>query len=248
MLEFDEISITLWEVPIHEAHKLYDLQDVCDRGTFDLFLGVRGMADIMNILSIKNLEPRGSLKQFAAEEVARQAKFVSGSKVREAIRFNEAVRQEMIEQRRQELGRWHAEKVRWDELKEFERGLDRANPANLGREGGALRMKSQANLAGLEEPDMGMRSPLASFRFWDETELPHYTDDFIYFVCQRLNISQADDVVSMGLDLTRQHFAELLAMKLDLPTTATNTLLHQLWRDYVRQQPRRSSRLAGHRR
>lgn len=203
------------------------------------------MADIMNILKIKNLEPRGSLKQFAAEEVARQARFASGSKVREALRFNEAVRQEMIEQRRQELGRWHAEKVRWNQLKQFERALDRANPAHLGSEGQALRRKSQANLAGLEQPDMGMRSPLARFRFYNETELPHYTDEFIYFVCQRLDISQADDVLSMGLDATRQHFAELLALKLNLPITATNTLLHQLWRDYVRQQPRRSSRLAG---
>lgn len=204
------------------------------------------MADIMNILKVRDLEAPGSLKQLAAEEVARQARFSSGSKVREALRFNETVRQAMIEQRRQEIARWHADKVRWDRLKDFEKALDRANPAHLGHQAAALRMKSQANLAGLEQPDLSMRSPLASFRFYDESELPHLTDDFIYFVCQRLDISQADDVVSMGLEVTRQHFGELLAMKLDLPTTAANTLLRQLWRDYVRQQPRRSSRLAGY--
>lgn len=202
------------------------------------------MTDIMEILRMRDIEPPGTLKHLAAQEVARQSRFRSD--VREALRFNESVRQPMIEQRRQEIGRWRAGKERWNQLNEFRRALDRADPAHLGQEAAAHRARSNANLAGLEAPDLGMRSPLASFKFYDEGTVPVYTDDFVHFVCQRLDISQADDVVSMGLHTTKQHFPELLGMKLDLPTTAASTLLRQLWRDYMQERPRRSRRLAGY--
>lgn len=202
------------------------------------------MTDIMEILRMRDIEPPGTLKHLAAQEVARQSRFRTN--IREALRFDESVRQPMIEQRRQEIGRWHTEKVRWNQLKQFRRALDQADPAHLGQEAAALRAKSNANLAGLEAPDLGMRSPLASFKFYDEGTVPVYTDDFVHFVCQRLDISQADDVVSMGLHMTKLHFPELLGMTLNLPTTAASTLLRQLWRDYMQEQPRRSRRLAGY--
>lgn len=200
---------------------------------------------VLNALALRNLEPPGSLQQLAAEQVAKEASSYSGAGLREALRFNESVRQPMIQQRAHEIARWHADKKRWNEAKEFERQLDGANAAHLGNEAAALRAKSNADLARLERPVYDRASRLAGFKLYEECELPEYTDDFIYFVCQRLGLSQADEAVSMGLQMTRQHFGEALAVTMDLPLAASSTLLHQLWQEYKQQQPRRSRRLAG---
>lgn len=200
---------------------------------------------ILDALALRNLEPPGSLQQLAAEQVAREAHSYTGSKLREALRFDESVRQPMIQQRAHEIARWHANKERWDLAREFEQQLDRADPAHLGNEAAALRAKSNADLARLQRPLYDRASRLAEFKFYEESESPEYSDDFVYFVCQRLGLSQADDAVSAGLHMTKRHFGEFLAATMDLPLVATSTLLHQLWQEYKQQQPRRSRRLAG---